>query len=85
MIETLYGDVETGHVSLEESIAVSKRVGIPAILGADHTLRALAALPAGEIEEARCHLEIAADLPRSLEGTAYCLEGLAAVLLADGD
>ena len=37
------------------------------------------------VEAARRHLDVAAASPRDLEGAAYCLEGYAAVLAAEGD
>jgi len=69
----------------EEAIAVAERLGLPEIIGANRTLRALAHLVCDEIEEARRQLDLAVNAPLYLEGTAYGLEGYAAILLAEGD
>ena len=55
------------------------------LIGANLSLRALAALAAGDASEAREYLEATVGMPIFLEGTAYCLEGLAAISLAEGD
>ena len=70
---------------LDEGLAMSERVGLPSLIGANRLLRALASLTAGDIPDARGHLQAAAEAPLYLEGTAFCLEGLAAVALAEGD
>ncbi len=70
---------------LDEGIVVAEALGLREIIGANHTLRALAHLTCDEIEAARHDLDAAAAAPTYLEGTAYCLECHAAVLLAEGD
>ena len=45
----------------------------------------MACLATGDVSDARRYLEAAARTPLYLEGTAFCLEGLAAVALAEGD
>ena len=65
-----------GSRYFDESIAVAERVGIPSLLGANHTLRARR--PSGGGDRGGRPTEAAA-APLHLEGTAYCLEGLAAV------
>ena len=79
------GETEGGAVQLGEGLEASKRVGLPSLIGANRALLALALLALGRIDEAREHLERAARTPLYLEGTAYCLEGLAALALAEGD
>ena len=71
--------------ALDERLAATERIGLPSLIGANRSLCALASLTAGDISEARAHLEEAAAAPLYLEGTAFCLEGLAAVTLAEGD
>ncbi len=84
-VATLLGRASEGREQLDEGIAVAERLGLPSLTGANRTLKALACLTTGDLAEARRCLEAAADLPLYLEGTAYCLEGLAAVTLAEGD
>jgi predicted ATPase/class 3 adenylate cyclase len=84
-ITTLLGRVEEGRAQLDEGIAVAEAIGLTSLIGANRTLKALACLTIGELDEARSHLQAAAGTPLFLEGTAYCLEGLAAVALAEGD
>jgi tetratricopeptide (TPR) repeat protein len=84
-ITTLLGRVEEGRAQLDEGIAVAEAIGLTSLIGANRTLKALACLTSGELDEARSHLQAAAGTPLFLEGTAYCLEGLAAVALAEGD
>ena len=55
------------------------------LVAANRTLRALGHLSRNEIEEARGCLAASAEATIYLEGTAYRLEGFAAVLLATGD
>lgn len=84
-IRTLLGRTEQGMEHLDEGLAASERVGLPSLIGANRSLRALASLTAGDATEAREYLEEAAEMPLYLEGTAFCLEGFAAVALAEGD
>ena len=70
---------------LDEGIVVAEALGLREIIGANHTLRALAHLTCDQNEAARHDLDAAAAAPTYLEGTAYCLECHAAVLLAEGD
>ena len=84
-IATLGGRRDEAAAELDEGIAVAERLGLPELVGANHTLRALAHLTCGEIEDARWHLDAASEAALYLEGTAYRLEGFAAVLLAEGE
>jgi len=84
-ITTLLGRPDEGRIELEEGIAVAEELGLPSLIGANRTLDALACLTTGDVERARVNLRTAAGMPLFLEGTAYCLEGLAAVALAEGD
>ena len=70
---------------LDEGIAVAEHLGLRELIGANHTLRALAHLTCDDIEAARRDLDAAVGRAHYLEGTAYCLECNAAVLLAEGD
>jgi len=82
---TLIGRTEEGRAQLEESVEAAEKLRLPSLIGANLTLRALGLLSAGDVGDARRLLESAAEMPLYLEGTAYCLEGLAAVSLAEGD
>ena len=85
-ISALMGRTRTRRCrTLDEGIVVAENLGLREIIGANHTLRALAHLTCDEIEEARRDLDAAVEAPTYLEGTAYCLECYAAVLLAEGD
>jgi tetratricopeptide (TPR) repeat protein len=84
-ITTLLGRTQSGMAQLREGLVASERVGLPSLIGANRSLCALASLTAGDTAEAREYLEEAARTPLYLEGTAFCLEGLAAVALAEGD
>jgi tetratricopeptide (TPR) repeat protein len=82
---TLVGRAEEGRARLEESVEAAQKLRLPSLIGANLTLRALGLLAAGEVADARRLLESAGGMPLYLEGTAYCLEGLAAVSLVEGD
>jgi hypothetical protein len=84
-ISALMGRTSEAIGYLDEGISVAETLGLREIIGANHTLRALAHLTSGEIEAARLGLDAAVEAPTYLEGTAYCLECYAAVLLAEGD
>jgi predicted ATPase/class 3 adenylate cyclase len=84
-ISALSGRASEAMSYLDEGIVVAENLGLREIIGANHTLRALAHLTCDEIEEARRDLDAAADAPTYLEGTAYRLECYAAVLLAEGN
>jgi predicted ATPase len=84
-LETLTGRVEEGTAHIDESVEAARRIGLTSLIGANLSLRALAALAAGDASEAREYLQAAVGMPIFLEGTAYCLEGLAAISLAEGD
>ncbi|HKD33973.1 MAG TPA: NB-ARC domain-containing protein [Gaiellaceae bacterium] len=84
-LETLTGRAEEGTAHIDESIEAARLLGLTSLIGANLSLRALAALAAGDASEAREYLEAAVGMPIFLEGTAYCLEGLAAISLAEGD
>jgi tetratricopeptide (TPR) repeat protein len=84
-LETLTGRVEEGTAHIDASVEAARRIGLTSLIGANLSLRALAALAAGDASEAREYLQAAVGMPIFLEGTAYCLEGLAAISLAEGD
>jgi tetratricopeptide (TPR) repeat protein len=84
-IRTLVGQPDRAAAELDEGIAVAERLGLAPLVGANHTLRALSHLTRNELESARRDLNAASEASLYLEGTAYRLEGFAAVLLADGD
>jgi predicted ATPase/class 3 adenylate cyclase len=84
-ISALMGRTREAMSYVDEGIVVAENLGLREIIGANHTLRALAHLTCDEIEEARHDLDAAVEAPTYLEGTAYCLECYAAVLLAEGD
>ena len=82
-ISALLGRQDEAGAQLTEGIAVAERLGLPELVGANHTLRAIAHLSCGEIADARRHLDQAVNASLYLEGTAYCLEGYAAILLVE--
>jgi tetratricopeptide (TPR) repeat protein len=84
-ITTLLGRPDDAMAQLDEGISVAERLGLPELVGANHTLRALAHLACGEVADARRHLEAAVNAPLYAEGTTYSLEGYAGVLLEEGD
>ena len=84
-VTTLLGRIEEGTAQIDESIEAARRIGLTSLIGANLALRSLAALAAGNVTEAREYLEAVVGMPIFLEGTAYCLEGLAAISLAEGD
>jgi hypothetical protein len=84
-IRTLAGDPAKGAVELDEGVTTAERLRLPELVGANRTLRALAHLANDAIEEAQGCLDASAEATIYLEGTAYRLEGFAAVLLATGD
>jgi tetratricopeptide (TPR) repeat protein len=84
-IRTLGGDRGEAAAELEEGVAAAERLGLPELVAANRTLQALGHLAGNEIEEARECLEASSEATIYLEGTAYRLEGFAAVLLAAGD
>ena len=84
-IAALLGRIDEGIGQLDEGVLAAERVGLASLVGANRSLRALAALTVGDLACAREQLEAAAGAPLYLEGTAFCLEGLAAVALAEGD
>jgi predicted ATPase/class 3 adenylate cyclase len=84
-IMALSGRRDDALVHFAAGIEVAEKLGLAEIIGANHTLWALAHVAAGEIAVAREHLDAAVGGSLYLEGTAYCLEGYAAVLLTEGD
>ena len=84
-ISALMGRTDEAMSYLDEGIVVAENLGLREIIGANHTLRALAHLTRDEVEDARRDLDAAVDSPTYLEGTAYCLECYAAVLHAEGN
>jgi predicted ATPase/class 3 adenylate cyclase len=85
MVRTLAGSPDEALGELDEGAAAAERLGLPELVGVNRTLRALSRISCGEFVAARVDLEAAADAPLYLEGTAYRLEGFAAVLLAEED
>jgi predicted ATPase len=83
-ISALLGRQDEAAAQLTEGIAVAELLGLPELVGANHTLRAIAHLSCDEVDEARRHLDQAVDASLYLEATAYCLEGYAAILLVEG-
>jgi predicted ATPase len=84
-LTTLIGQLDDAEAQLDEGIAVAERLGLSSLIGANRTLRAFWSLATSDVPEARRYLEAAADVPLYLEGTAHCLEGFAAVAVAEGD
>jgi hypothetical protein len=70
-----------GHV---QRLATPRASGC-AVVGGNQTLQALGRLAVDDVAGARRCLEVAADSPLHLESTAFWLEALAAVSLAEGD
>jgi hypothetical protein len=70
---------------LEDGLVLAEQLGLDELIGSHHSFRALAHLAQDDLEAARHHLDVAVAAPLDLEGTAYCLEGYAAVLAADID
>ena len=70
MLLTVMGRIEEGRELLDESLAAAQRVGLPALIGANRALRAVASLAAGDVLEARRYLQEATSTPLYLEGTA---------------
>ena len=77
-IRTLVGRPQDAAAELDEGIAVAEKLGLPELVGANHTLRALSRLTCGELDDARRDLDAASETTLYLEGTAYRLEGFAA-------
>jgi len=84
-LTTLAGRGDEGREQLQEGVEAAQRLGLPSLIGAGLALRALGCLAAGDTMEAHQYLQAAGGLPLYLEGVAYCLEGLAAVSVAEGD
>ncbi len=84
-ISALLGRMDEAMSQFEEGIVVAERLGLAELIGSHHSLRALAHLARDEVGAARNHLDAAVATTEYLEGTAYCLEGYAAVLAAEGD
>lgn len=85
LISALLGRTDEAMGELDEGVAVAKALGIPAILGANETLKALGCLVADDVRGAHRSLDSAARGPLFLEGAAYWLEAFAAVSLAEGN
>ena len=84
-ISALIGKREEALGHFAAGIDAAEKLGLPEIIGANHTLWALTDVADDDIAAARAHLDAAVGAPLYLEGTAYCLDGYAAVLLAEGD
>ena len=81
----LHGRTEEGVDHIAEALATAERIGLPSLIGANRALSAVAALASGDTTAARMYLEQATSVPLYLEGTAVCLEGFAALALAEDD
>jgi predicted ATPase/class 3 adenylate cyclase len=84
-ISLLLGRPDEAMSQLQDGMALAEQVGLDELIGSHHSFRALAHLARDDVEAARRHLDAAVAAPLYLEGTAYCLEGYAAVLAAEGD
>jgi predicted ATPase/class 3 adenylate cyclase len=84
-ISLLLGRTDEAMSQLQDGMVFAEQLGLPELIGSHHSFRALAHLASDETESARHHLDAAVAAPLYLEGTAYCLEGYAAVLAAEGD
>ena len=84
-ISLLLGRTDEAMSQLQDGMVLAEQLGLAELIGSHHSFRALAHLASDEIEAARQHLDAAVAAPLYLEGTAYCLEGYAAVLAAEGD
>ena len=84
-ISVLLGRTDEAMSQLEEGMVLAEQLGLAELVGSHHSFRALVHLACDDIEAARHHLDAAVAAPLYLEGTAYCLEGYAAVLAAEGD
>jgi tetratricopeptide (TPR) repeat protein len=84
-ISLLLGRTDEAMSQLQDGMVLAEQLGLDELIGSHHSFRALAHLAGDEIQSAREHLDAAVAAPLYLEGTAYCLEGYAAVLAAEGD
>jgi predicted ATPase len=84
-ISALLGRMDEAMSQLEDGMVLAEELGLPELLGSHHSFRALVHLARDDVEAARYHLDAAVAAPLYLEGTAYCLEGFAAVFAAQGD
>jgi tetratricopeptide (TPR) repeat protein len=84
-ISALVGQRDAALGYFAAGIDAAEKLGLAEIIGANHTLWALTYVADGDIGAAREHLDAAVGAPLYLEGTAYCLDGYAAVLLAEDD
>jgi class 3 adenylate cyclase len=84
-ISLLLGRTDEAMSQLQDGMVLAEQLGLAELVGSHHSFRALAHLARDEIQAARRHLDAAVAAPLYLEGTAYCLEGYAAVLAAEGD
>ncbi len=84
-ISLLLGRTDEAMSQLQDGMVLAEQLGLAELIGSHHSFRALAHLACDEIQAARHHLDAAVAAPLYLEGTAYCLEGYAAVLAAEGD
>ena len=84
-ISALLGRMDEATSQLEDGIVLAEQLGLSELVGSHHSFRALVHLACDEVHAARHHLDLAGAAPLYLEGTAYCLEGYAAVLAAEGD
>ena len=85
VISALLGRKAEAMSQLEEGSVMAEQLGLAELVGSHHSFRALVYLAWDDVEAARHHLNAAVAAPLYLEGTAYCLEGYAAVLAAEGD
>jgi predicted ATPase len=81
------GDPAAARAMHTEALAAAERIDNDHLRAQLRDLLGVDALAAGDVATARAHLAAAADLHIGLfdqEGSAYCLDGLAAVALAQG-
>ena len=84
-ISALLGRMDEAMSRLDDGIVLAEQLGLSELVGSHHSFRALVHLARDEVEDARQHLDAAGAGPLYLEGTAYCLEGYAALLASEGD
>jgi tetratricopeptide (TPR) repeat protein len=84
-ISLLLGRTDEAMSQLQDGMLLAEQLGLAELIGSHHSFRALAHVARDEHEAARHHLDAAVAAPLYLEGTAYCLEGYAAVLAAEDD
>ena len=84
-ISALLGRTDDAMKQLDEAIACAEGIGVPALVGSNHTLKALGCLVAEDITGARRNLELADTGSLPLQAAAHWLDAFALVSLAEGD